>query len=370
MGPHLLWQRLESSFPFGGARRHLQADLGIELVAVLERTGILKQRRMAKTYPCPGPRGDGCPRQVIEIDGDYHAICGNSPVACAEIILSPTDVAFLAVDPVSLCRCIASALQICAKAEATGTIADAYRVGTFMPEPGMKHPVFFVVRSSAQRYAEALDALRSRQDGDPFAVLVPTDRFVSDDLVRSMRRARVTILVLAEVIGLSNGRLAAAADPLRLLAGLGERPAAFGRLPEIVAHALVRDDERPPRWVDLDQQSYEDLLATTDQYDVFADERDRSVGKKSGQRHVKVQASYFRSIHAAVTKTGYFDPNTEGPDLDSGKQTFQRARAIFDMKSGKSPWRIFPSIKTDAGHTVYHFSPDADVSFAFIFVPE
>jgi hypothetical protein len=87
-GLQLLWQRLETAFPFGGARRHLQDDLGIELVAVLEGTRILKQRRMANTYPCPGPRGDGCPRQVIEIDGKYHAVCGNSPVACAEIILT------------------------------------------------------------------------------------------------------------------------------------------------------------------------------------------------------------------------------------------------------------------------------------------
>jgi hypothetical protein len=307
---------------------------------------------------------------VIEIDGEYHAVCGNSPVACADIILSPTDAGFLAVDPLSLCRCIASALQIYAKAEAIGTIADAYRVGTFIPEPGIKHPVFFVVRTSAQRYAEALDALRSRQEGAPFAVLVPTDRFIADDVVRSMRRARVTILALAEVIGLSNGRLAAVADPLQLFAGLEERPAASGRSPEIVARALVRDEGRPPRWVDLDQQSYEDLLAATDRYDVFADERGRIVRKRSGECRENVQITHFRSIHAAVTKTGYFDPNTDGPDLASGKQTFQRARAIFDMKLGRSSYHLFPRIQTDEGHAVYRFSPDADVTFAFIFQPE
>ena len=201
-------------------------------------------------------------------------------------------------------------------------------------------------------------------------MLVPTDRFLSDDVGRSMRRARVTVLALAEIIGLSNGHLTALADPLRLFAELRQNPAPFGRSPEIVAHALVRDTARPPRWVDLDQQRYEDLLATADQYDVFADERDRSVRKKSREPRRDVQVSHFRSIRAAVTKTGYFDPNVEGPDMDSSKQTFQRARAIFDMKSGKSSWRIFPSIKIDEGHTVYLFSPDAYVSFAIIFLPE
>lgn len=369
-GLEILWQRLETNFPLGGARRHLQRDLGVDVVAVLERTGILKQRRLADTYPCRGPRGEGCPRQVIEIDGEYHAVCGNSPADCTDIILAPADIAFLAVDPVSLCRGIASALQIYAIAEAVAMIVDAYRVGTFIPEPGIKHPVFFLVRTSARRYAEALDALRSRQDGDPFAVLVPTDRFLSDDVGRSMRRAGVTVLALAEIIGLSNGHVIALADPLRLFAGLGQKPAVFGRSPEIVANAMVRDAGQPPRRLDLDQQRYECLLATADQYDVFADERDRSVRKKSGKCHRNVQVSHFRSIRAAVTKTGYFDPNVEGPDMDSGKQTFQRARPVFDMKSGRSSWRIFPSIKTDEGHAVYSFSPDADVSFAFIFLPE
>jgi hypothetical protein len=155
-----------------------------------------------------------------------------------------------------------------------------------------------------------------------------------------MRHAGVMVLALAEVIGQSNGRLAALADPLRLFAGLGQKPAPFGRSPEIVAHALVRDAGRPPRRVDLDQQRYEDLLATADQFDVFADERDRSVRKKSAEPRRDVQVSHFRSIRAAVTKTGYFDPNVDGPDLASGKQIFQRARAIFDMKSGKSSWRL------------------------------
>lgn len=370
MDLEILWQQLETNFPLGGTRRHLQDNLGIDVVAALERAGILKQRRLAETYPCPGPRNEECPRQVIEIDGEYLAVCGNNSADCADIILTPADIALLAVDPISLCRGIAKALQIYAKAEPIGMIVDAFRVGTFIPEPGVKHAVFFVVRTSARRYAEAIEALRSRQDGDPFAVLMPTDRFLTDDVGCSIRYTGLTVLALAEVIGLSNGRLAALADPLRLFAGLGQKRAPFGLAPEIVAQALVRNAAQPPRWVDLHQQGYEDLLTTADQYDVFADERDRSVRKKSGECHRGVLVSYFRSIRAAVTKTGRFDPNVEGPDMTSGKQIFQRARAIFDMKSGKSSWRIFPSIKTGERHTVYRFSPDADVSFAFIFLPE
>ena len=80
----ILWQRLETNFPLAGARRHLQCDLGIEIVAVLEQTGILQQRRLADTYPCPGPRGEGCPRQVIEIDGARRIRVRVGPFAARE----------------------------------------------------------------------------------------------------------------------------------------------------------------------------------------------------------------------------------------------------------------------------------------------
>ena len=347
----LLWRRLETGFPLDGARRHLQDALGADVVAALEGMGVLQQRRaVADTYPCPGPSSERCPRQVIEIDGAYHAVCGNSPAECPDLILAPADVAFLSINPVSLCRSIASTLQIVPAFEDLAVIAATYRVGKFIPEPGIKHSVFLVLRSSARRYAEALDALHSRQDGHPFAVLVPNDHFLTDDVGQSMRRAGVTIVALTDVLGLSNGRLAALTDPLRLFTGLGRKHALFGSSPETVAHAVVRDAGQPLRRIDLDQQQYENLLASADSYDVFADERDRSVRKKSGELHRDVQDSYFRSIRAAVIKTGYFDPNTEGPDLASGKQIFQRARAIFDMKSGKSFWRIFRSVRTDEGH--------------------
>ena len=45
-GLEILWQRLEANFPLAGARRHLQCELGTEIVAVLERMGILKCNRL------------------------------------------------------------------------------------------------------------------------------------------------------------------------------------------------------------------------------------------------------------------------------------------------------------------------------------
>jgi len=73
------WSLIETNFPRGGPRRHLIDLLGGETAAAREAVKRLSYQRMSDTYPCPHPGGDGCPRQVIEMeDGSYHAVCANA----------------------------------------------------------------------------------------------------------------------------------------------------------------------------------------------------------------------------------------------------------------------------------------------------
>lgn len=364
------WQRLETNFPLGGPRRHLREIFGAELIGTLERAHILKQRRIADTYPCPLRSGAGCPRAIVDINGVYWAVCSNRPRQCQDLALSAADIAYLDTDPESLCRAVASALQVRPRFEPVPALAEIYRIGTFMPEPGVKYPVFLLIRTSPDGYGEALDALRSRQGGGGFAVLVPTDRFLPNEVEIRMAGAGIMVRSLADILGLESGRLVARADPLRLFTGMGNLPAIGKTSAEIVARALVRRAGQSPSWIDLDQRRYEELRAQAGQYDVFADERERTVHKPPADSRPNVVASYFSTIKAAVSKKGIFDPQIDGPDLTSGKQIFQRARLLFDIKAEKSAWRIFQSVKTEEGHTVYQFRPDATVSFSFIFLPE
>jgi hypothetical protein len=165
-----------------------------------------------------------------------------------------------------------------------------------------------------------------------------------------------------------DGRMITRADLRKLFSGLGALVPAGGLAPALDGVAIVRERAQPPRWLNLDDPTYRDLLAAADQYDVFADERQRCV-RKGTNVETGVQRSRFRSVFAALNSRAPFDPNVAGPDLTAGKQIFQRARQTFDIKSDGASWKIFKTVLTEEGHAVYTFQPDSDVSFAFIFLP-
>ncbi len=368
------WELLETNFPLGGPRRHLIDLLGEEIAGGLEAARLLTYQRISDTYPCPHPSGDGCPRQVIELnDGSYHAVCGNDPRECEDLVLQQEDIEHLGVEPRSLCEGVARALQVRPRFEEIDGLRSVYRVGTFIPEAGIRQPVFLAVRCSESDYAEVLDALRSRQERDGFAVLVPTDRFVSDDTARQMATFGIPLLPLDDVIGIEDGKLTTLVDPLTYFSRIGQTgPGAMTTAPSVVARALVCNADGIRTWRDLDEQGYQGLVAAADEYLIFADERTKTVVKGVGasrKTNAKVPVTYFRMIHAAVTKrAGYFDPAIDGPaDQMSDKQIFQRARKVFDIKHGRT-WTMFKSVKVD-NHAEYHLSPDPGATFAFVFLP-
>jgi hypothetical protein len=369
------WDLLETNFPLGGPRRHLIDLLGRELVSELEATKLLPYRRMSETYPCPRPGGDGCPRQVFEMsDGTYHAVCGNDPRECDDLVLRQEDVEHLGVEPKALCDSVARALQVRPRFEEMEGLRDVFRVGTFIPEAGIKHPVFLAVRCSDSDYSEVLDALRSREERGVFAVLVPTDRFIADDVARQMSSLGIPLLQLDDVIGIDNGKLTALVDPLTYFGRIGQTgPGTTTTAPSVVAQALVCDGKGKPSWRNLDEQQYHELVSAADSYDIFADELTKTVVKgdvRDRKSKANVQVGHFRMIRAAANKTaGYFDPAIEAPDEDqvSGKQIFQRARAVFDLKRDRT-WALFKSVKVD-NHAEYHLNPDPGITFSLVFLP-
>ena len=364
------WTRLEAAPRFGGPRRHIQDLLARDVTAFLEITGILCQGRTAPSFPCTERRGDNCPRTVIEIDGQYHAVCGNRPSECPDIILTEHEAAHLSISMAGLCGGIGAALGTRGKPEIVRDLASVHRVGAIIPGPGVKYPVFLVIRPSAESYTEALGALAARQDGTPFAMLVPTDCFLTDNIEREARTLGVAIMVLANVLEINGERLAAKTDSKRLFAILGQRTVSgLSTAGRIVARALICDGESSHGWCDLDEQQYHALVAEADGYDVFADQRQRSV-QKAGTVKDNIPDSHFSTILSAVKSRAHYDPTICGPDLIAGKQIFQRARQAFDAKTGKSPWRMFQSVKHEEGHTVYAFQPEPGVSFAYVFLPE
>jgi hypothetical protein len=367
------WTRLEAAPGFGGPRRYVHDLLGVELARVLETGGVLRQVGIAPSYPCEERAGDHCPRTVIEIDGAHHAVCGNRPIGCRDLVLTEQEAGLLTTNMMSLCRIIASTLGTRGSPERIRDLSGAHRVGSIIPEPGIRYPVYLVIRSNAQSYAEAFGALVGRQASTPFSMLIPTGRFLTDQIEHQAQTRGVLILTLTDVLVLVDGRFYCAVDPETLFSSLGQRPpSSFGAADEIVARALVCDGISPHRWRDLDEPAYRALLADANSFDVFADEQTKIVHKGPiGARQTNTAtASHFESIRLAVRKRGYFDPFEDDPcSRVSAQQIFQRARKLFDPRMGRGPWRLFKTIEGDE-RSLYHFSPDRGVSFAFVFLPE
>ena len=369
------WELLETNFPLGGPRRHLIDLLGGKLVGELEAAELLTYQRISDTYPCPRPGGDGCPRQVFEMpDGTYHAVCGNDPRECDDLVLQQEDVEHLGVEPKTLCDSVARALQVRPRFEELDGLRGVFHVGTFIPEAGIKHSVFLAVRCSDSDYSEVLDALRSREERGAFAVLVLTNRFIADDVARQMSSLGIPLLQLDDVIGIDDGKLTALVDPLTYFQRIGQTgPGTTTTAPSVVAQALICDGKGKRTWHDLGERQYQELVAAASKYLIFADELTKTVVKGNAEDRTtksKVGVAHFRMIRAAADKTaGYFDPAIEGPDEDqvSGKQIFQRARAVFDIKRGKT-WTLFKSVKVD-NHAEYHLNPDESATFALVFLP-
>lgn len=374
------WELLETNFPLGGPRRHLLDLLGREVVGALESGKLLTYHRMSDTYPCPHPGGDGCPRQVIEMDdGTYHAVCGNDPRECDDLVLEQKDVEHLGVEPKALCDSVASALQVRQRFEDLDGLRGVFRVGTFIPEAGIKHPVLFAVRCSDSDYAEVLDAIRSREERGAFAVIVPTDRFIADDTARQMSSLGMPLLPLDDVLGIDDGKLTALVDPLAYFNRIGQTgPGTTTTAPSVVAQALICDGKGKPSWRNLDEQGYQELVDAADDYLIFADERSRTSARtKKNKREKKdqQQASYFQLLRACAEHRGYYDPATDlrfDEVYEDPKQTLVRARQHIDVKvpkqGAKDDYALFKTRMVDR-HSVYEFDPTPGVAFALLFQP-
>jgi hypothetical protein len=302
------------------------------------------------------------------IGDDFHAVCGNRPIGCRDLILTEYEAALLTTNMMGLCRTLASVLGIRGSPERIGDLNGVHRLGSIIPAPGIRYPVYLVIRSNAQSYAEAFGALVGRQAGTPFSMLVPTGRFLTDQIEHEAQTRGVVILTLADVLVLVDSRFHCAAGPETLFSSLGQRPpSSFGAARQIVAQALVRNGTSRARWQELDEKQYQGLLDEASNYDIFADEGTKTV-RKAGFIKDRIPQSYFRLVEAALRSRAHFDPTVAGPDLVSGKQLFQRARQYFDIKSGGSSWKMFKTVRTEQRHSVYAFRPDSDVSFALIFL--
>lgn len=371
IGLTTFFEALETNFPLSGVRAALSKKIGEEAAAALERAGLLTFLRVADTYPCPQPGGVNCLRQVMTSgQTSFVAVCGNDPPECEEVRLSPQEVELLGIVPERFLEALRNPLRIVGAVRKVDGVAQTYQAGSFIPQPAVKYPVFFTAATSQGQYSMVLEALRSRSDGSSFAIVVPTDRFVSPETIRQFRSLGVPIVPLADTVRLTTtGKLEAATDFLGIFSTIGKRvSASLGCRSDVFVDVLTRAG-----WRSLTEKEYRDLLGEADRYAIFADERTRAVFKTEGRQRKETrdnQPSFFRMLRKAAESSGRFDPNVNGltEEQASGKQIFQRARKAIDFKR-RNRWALFKTETVD-NHAEYVFQPDSDVEFALIFLPK
>lgn len=356
------WTAIEEHFPPAGVRARMSALLGEASLASLERAGVVVLGAVATRYPCPAPCPEGCPLEVLENeDGTFTAFC---PTETEELTLSEDDVRLRCLDLARFVEMLRRTLNITGRHEWLPGLPNVCRLGAHVPAPGVRFPIFFVARCSPADYAATFDVLLAQGGGKPFAAVVLTRRHISHEAERRLAEAGVVVVVLAEVLRIGHDGLRSVVEPCELFGRLGQAPAGKGS--EVVARAIIGRNGRFS-WSDLDQDTYEGLVAQRERYDIFADELTRTCSKR-GKRTEKINPAHFATIRAAMERRSKYDPDRDAPgDRACARQTFQRARKTFDIGSRKT-WKLFKTDESDEV-TRYDFNPDPDVSFVFIFAP-
>jgi hypothetical protein len=202
----------------------------------------------------------------------------------------------------------------------------------------------------------------------PVVLLTPTPVPLSVTAQQALAGSETHVIPLSD--HLEAGSWAIAWE--ETLPGRGERGEITAR--NAYCFAVTHDGRRY-----LDEEGYQQLVAATDDYDVFADELTHEVTKKQGKESIRktgISASYFQVLRAVVEKRGYYDPKDDDPEPEqrwSAKQIVQRARKAIDVSytdhEGKKSWRLFKSHKP-GNRAVYQFDPAPGFCFALVFLPQ
>ena len=360
-----LWRLLESRPRLTGVRTDWESAAGAcfgLLAPFLVSTG-----HCATRYPCE-QQGEHCPRRVVHHDDAITAVCSDPDRLCETITLSKADIAVSEFDLLRLARHLATALGLSGTVAAVESLPDTVAAGEGAGADGACFPVYLTRQLTTEELDQVVERLIARS-GTPFSLLLPRSRLLSPLASAALRKARCVPVALDTVTSAERGTLVVEPGARQQLALVGRVTVQETQLAAVVvARALVCTDGKEAAWRDLDEASYRALLASNARFEVFGDELSRSTRVRK-KRHEQVPASRFRTVLAALERRVRYDPAVEGPheEREDGKQTFQRARPLFDIKVSKNQWALFKTVPTDDGHAVYRFTPDEGCKFAFVF---
>ena len=198
-GSHPL-RELQHHWPVTRVAAEWRARLGGDVVAQLRRCGLFVERslRAGDTYPCPTPGGMGCPRQIVEFDGELVAICQHDPEGCDDLDLADQDAVALSMTPLSVRRALAAALALDRIASEPAPPAHRpLRLGT--RRFGEVEVVFwFASRLQWSEHRDWLELQIARDRPRHLVLVLPSREAVEQPVVDQARTMDASLLFLDE----------------------------------------------------------------------------------------------------------------------------------------------------------------------------
>lgn len=351
------WAALEGEPRLITRRSRLLNEIGTAAVEALVRGGLLRYHGLADEFPCDSPTEEGCPRRVVP--GRNLAVCGVSPRRCPDVALTRDDVALWALDLERSVAAVKTALGLQGVIESV----DAPCVHFVGTTPRTRQDVFLALVAEPNCWRAVVDRLRARTRGQPYGLLVATDARLPRSVLSELQGEGCACLFLHEALAITpDGRFVLTTDLSNWLSSIGGTGAP---LADREAFVDVFTDGTWQRG--LDRAAYDRWRAREAEFDIFIDELRLGSSKmveSARESEDQIPPAYFAVFRKALECRARFEP-----DGDQEKDTFSRARKIFDIRyDNKHDWALFPTTVTD-GAATYGFRRDArrPVKYALIF---
>ena len=156
--------------------------------------------RLATSYPCPHPGGDGCPRGVVRhSEQDIVAVCRTVPKRCDDLTLAKADIVVYELDWWKLTAAVGRAFGFTMPRRPVVVSPQTIRVGWRGISAGKRAAVYLTIQRESQGLESVLSHLLS-DPAPPFVFAAPTREFCERDRAELLRNTGVLFLPLDECL--------------------------------------------------------------------------------------------------------------------------------------------------------------------------
>jgi len=378
-----LWRLLRNPSDLAGVEAVWRENLKNEFDFL--KPFIRPTNRLAKTYPCPYPAGDGCPRGIYQDGPDrFTAYCGESPKRCEELTLTRKDLVIHEFNLAGFAAQVLRLLQIKAKTEPIAGYPGLWRVGTYIPIANHKFSVYMLLATEPEDFRRAVDHLLAFAT-EPFLLLAPSDEYLDEPHRAALERKRSGFLALNEFLVWKDREIALVSGPEDILAPFRKLALPGGHVD--AGHAARLFSREHPKGAGVTDQERQEILGPGKKnfdliVDGFSDEVWHPQLPSKKPRHFDRKWHVWVLFRLAVSgrplapsQIGELNRvgQDKGDEAESDKaraEQINKMRRMIEPDAASKQYHYIKTMTLEGGVAGYHFDPDPGLRYALLFPPE